>query len=564
MSEQKKVLYKQDKSLGEGAFGTVETWLPIDDSGDVIPSRDPLTALKEAEIKKRASATEEEKAAGIQPTTTLKEKQATILDALRSHPIARKTAKPGSQAKLFLEREATNLQTARIIKLLNNNSAADPSYIDMELKRGKPLSNCFAEIQKLDFAQKAQIMLQLVLQLQDLHRSGLLHNDIKPENILLDIDWSDPANPKCDSTLIDFGHGMSPESKDSKSGTPSLTEKLTTLTTDGISIPYFFGSIYHPPETLGASARGQNSHYTTLADIYLLVRPLLIILGIPQPQAAKDNAAKAHASLVAKDLASSETPFTFDHADFNSIPDITLDRETNLRSTLGRFLNRMQHRDYQKRPNDMEVSTFFSLVYKLALYHKQAPSIELQNTQTTIMTALASMANGKWSPHGDSKLTSPSKPRNAIATDSKAISQPARGFFATQGLGQIYARLENNDTTPPSTQPRAWPWHKKAIVANLTLLLGCSAGIGGGYIFAGQDTNNFLTNDIKVPQIGEIPTWAIAASAFAATAILIFVYCYYTQQESADKQVLPEAKKEVDIISPPVSTASYSGAPAQS
>lgn len=73
----------------------------------------------------------------------------------------------------------------------------DTAYIIMELLRGKTAKQLLKENGALSFSGTVQIILPVLQTLQQIHRTGLIHRDISPDNIFL-----------CDNgkvKLLDFG-----------------------------------------------------------------------------------------------------------------------------------------------------------------------------------------------------------------------------------------------------------------------------------------------------------------------------------------------------------------------
>ncbi|MFH2018659.1 MAG: serine/threonine-protein kinase, partial [bacterium] len=94
------------------------------------------------------------------------------------------------------------IRTDSVIRLANGELG-----IVMEYVKGKDLSDYlktveFENIQELD-KKTAKIMVEVLLGLRELHDQGVVHRDIKPQNILMDEENGEPGNPR--ARLIDLG-----------------------------------------------------------------------------------------------------------------------------------------------------------------------------------------------------------------------------------------------------------------------------------------------------------------------------------------------------------------------
>jgi len=74
-------------------------------------------------------------------------------------------------------------------------------YIVMEMAEGGELFDRLVERGAYSEAQASEIMLQIVDSVSYLHQQGIVHCDLKPENLLLATKASDTSNMR----LVDFG-----------------------------------------------------------------------------------------------------------------------------------------------------------------------------------------------------------------------------------------------------------------------------------------------------------------------------------------------------------------------
>ena len=106
----------------------------------------------------------------------------------------------------------------------------DQAFIAMELLRGEDLTNFLARHGKLDPSLAAEIVSQLLHALNAAHVVGVVHRDLKPDNIFLVRDLGAPGGIRV--KVLDFGiaklvgdpHGNKPKNKtkgDTILGTPS-------------------------------------------------------------------------------------------------------------------------------------------------------------------------------------------------------------------------------------------------------------------------------------------------------------------------------------------------------
>lgn len=78
------------------------------------------------------------------------------------------------------------LSSPRIVRPLEVNLEAEPPYVAMEFVDGPTLRDLLRQRQRVPAAAALAIMLEVARGLQDAHRAGALHLDLKPENVLLD------------------------------------------------------------------------------------------------------------------------------------------------------------------------------------------------------------------------------------------------------------------------------------------------------------------------------------------------------------------------------------------
>jgi serine/threonine-protein kinase len=127
--------------------------------------------------------------------------------------IAIKLIKPEiASNKKTLERFSHELKTAR--KIRHKNVCAmyylgdekGTHYITMEFVKGEDLKKLIRKMGQFSTAQVIPIMEQICEGLAEAHRQGVIHRDLKPQNIMVDEDGN--------AQIMDFGIARSPESND--------------------------------------------------------------------------------------------------------------------------------------------------------------------------------------------------------------------------------------------------------------------------------------------------------------------------------------------------------------
>ena len=96
----------------------------------------------------------------------------------------------------------------RIVDVLDIFDANNTKYLVMPYLRGKNFGE-LAELESFDEARVRELVVQLATGLKKVHDKGLLHRDIKPDNIKLSEDGTYPI-------LIDFGSAKEEQSQDSE------------------------------------------------------------------------------------------------------------------------------------------------------------------------------------------------------------------------------------------------------------------------------------------------------------------------------------------------------------
>jgi len=126
--------------------------------------------------------------------------------ALDSH-VAIKILHPTTNTAVLRERlllegkAAAQVGHPAIVKVfdIGETSTGDP-FVVMELLRGEPLGALLARVRRLPPTEAVRLLLPIVDALQCAHEKGLIHRDVKPDNIFLS-EEAGGVRPK----LVDFG-----------------------------------------------------------------------------------------------------------------------------------------------------------------------------------------------------------------------------------------------------------------------------------------------------------------------------------------------------------------------
>ena len=114
------------------------------------------------------------------------------IDNRTGHSVAIKVLRPEfSQDEEFLSRfqreaeAASKVSHHNIVNLLDVGMDGDSRYLVMEYVQGKTLKEVIRQKGKLPYATACQIGIRILSALQHTHRNGIIHRDIKPQNILV-------------------------------------------------------------------------------------------------------------------------------------------------------------------------------------------------------------------------------------------------------------------------------------------------------------------------------------------------------------------------------------------
>lgn len=115
------------------------------------------------------------------------------------HPeIARQ---PGLKERFLQEaRVSATVQSPHICRVSDVDTADEGAYLVMELLRGEPLQALMDREPQLDVPRAVDLTLQVLSGLQAAHQQGVVHRDLKPDNVFLV-----PSHHGPQVKLLDFG-----------------------------------------------------------------------------------------------------------------------------------------------------------------------------------------------------------------------------------------------------------------------------------------------------------------------------------------------------------------------
>ncbi len=144
-------------------------------------------------------------------------------------------ADPGFQERFRREsRLAARLQEPHVIPVHDFGDIDGVLFIDMRLVEGRSLKDLLRERGALEPAQAASITAQVASALDAAHADGLVHRDVKPENVLL--------TPDNFAYLVDFGIAYA-------GGDPSLTAGGPLIGSCAYMAPERFSGTWVGPQT---------------------------------------------------------------------------------------------------------------------------------------------------------------------------------------------------------------------------------------------------------------------------------------------------------------------------
>lgn len=222
--------YRVEKTLGEGGFGI--TYKGID-----------LSSSKEVAIKE------------LLPDRSSRKGTAFIWS-----PSVKPQEKREQLYKFKIEAEyLSKCNHPNIVQVFDWFEENDTAYIVMEFAKGEPLSSVLKREKLISESRVKVYLLQIADALKAVHANGLLHRDIKPDNIIL--------NQQDKPILIDFGNA--------REFIAGKTQKMTNVGT---------------PEYAPLEQNSSTGKFAPPIDIYALLATVYELLTGKLPDMATDRA----------------------------------------------------------------------------------------------------------------------------------------------------------------------------------------------------------------------------------------------------------------------------------
>ena len=117
-------------------------------------------------------------------------------DLQRDRPVAIKVLSPEIASAVTTARFirevlwSANLQHPHIVPVLDSGDASGFPYLVMPLVEGEPLGRALSEHGRLPIATAVKYATEVALALDYAHGKGIIHRDIKPDNILISHDYA--------------------------------------------------------------------------------------------------------------------------------------------------------------------------------------------------------------------------------------------------------------------------------------------------------------------------------------------------------------------------------------
>ncbi|XP_021369212.1 hormonally up-regulated neu tumor-associated kinase homolog [Mizuhopecten yessoensis] len=157
--------------------------------------------------------------------------------------IDKKRAKQDSYVRKNLRREGKILQLARhpnIVQLFEIMETENSYYLVTELCKGGDLMDYICQRKKLEEREAKKFIRQIVSAIEYLHRLGILHRDLKVENLLLD--------ENRDIKIIDFGLSNTIKVSSSKDSVRAQEYLNTQCGSPAYAVPELLGRKKYGPQ----------------------------------------------------------------------------------------------------------------------------------------------------------------------------------------------------------------------------------------------------------------------------------------------------------------------------
>ncbi|MCC6216274.1 MAG: protein kinase [Polyangiaceae bacterium] len=153
---------------------------------------------------------------------------------LTGRPVAIKLPLPaaGSEGAARLKLEARLLGLVRcrnVVDVLDAGEVAGVPYLALELLEGRTLEGLLAARGRLGVGELIAVARQLGAALDHVHRKGVVHRDVKPNNVFVTLERDAPVK------LLDFG--IARTAAEAHGRAPRITRENTLIGTPGYSAP---------------------------------------------------------------------------------------------------------------------------------------------------------------------------------------------------------------------------------------------------------------------------------------------------------------------------------------
>jgi eukaryotic-like serine/threonine-protein kinase len=175
--------------------------------------------------------------------------------------------------RFIAEAQAVNqIRNRHIVDVFSFGKLADGRHFYvMDLLEGEPLDRCLGRLERFDLPTAVQLLRPIAEALDTAHAAGIVHRDIKPQNIFLTWDANGETIPK----LLDFGMAklLADATVQTQSGTPIGTplymspEQARGEKVDGRSDVYALGILCHELLTGRLPITGESTIAALMAQV---------------------------------------------------------------------------------------------------------------------------------------------------------------------------------------------------------------------------------------------------------------------------------------------------------
>lgn len=200
-----------------------------------------------------------------------------VIDKKLDEEIALKVIRPDiASDRGILARFSTELKLARqvvhrsVARMFDLNEEAGVPYLTMEYVKGEDLRHLIRKVGRMSAAQAVPLACQICDGLAEAHRLGIVHHDLKPQNVMIDEDGQ--------AKIMDFGLARllakdGPGRFGSRSGSPAYVspEQIKGRPADGRSDLYSLGVLMY--EMLTGSVPFKAENIGAIMDKHLYETP---------------------------------------------------------------------------------------------------------------------------------------------------------------------------------------------------------------------------------------------------------------------------------------------------